>query len=88
MYLVLKLSKILLPGVLLDLQLLLDVHLLFIIHQEILVVLENISQTGQDTGVLSAHLLLSILLFIFWPLLLEKSPETPGAEDCSGEDQD
>ena len=50
MYLVLKLSKILLPGVLLDLQLLLDVHLLVIVNQKVLVILENISETGESTS--------------------------------------
>ena len=68
MYLVLKLSKILLPGILLDLQLLFDVHFFLIIHQEILVIL-----------------LLTILLFVLWPLFLEEPPETPGAEDSSGQ---
>ena len=43
---------------------------------------------GSQHPRLLAHLLLSILLFVFWPLLLEKSPETPGAEDSNGDDQD
>ena len=84
MYLVLKLSKILFPGVLLDLQLLLDIHLVLVIHKKILVILWKMIK--RSTQYSTTRLLLPVLLLILRSLLLEEPPEAPGAGEGRGEE--